>query len=61
MYFAEQSLLADRKAVARNNLWFAVRADPTMILKPTFWALLIATVGPTKVYQRYIALRKGEA
>jgi hypothetical protein len=32
-----------------------------MILKPTFWALLIATVGPTKVYQRYIALRKGEA
>ena len=61
MYFAEQSLLADRKPVARNNLWFAVRADPTMILKPTFWALLIATVGPTKVYQRYIALRKGEA
>ena len=61
MYFAEQSLLADRKSVARNNLWFAALADPTMIIKPTFWALLIATVGPTTVYQRYIALRKGEA
>ena len=61
MYFAEQSLLADRKSVARNNLWFAALADPTMIIKPTFWALLIATVGSTKMYLRYVALRKGEA
>lgn len=61
MYFAEQSLLADRPKVARNNLWFAIRADATMIFRPTLWALFAGTIGSKKVYQRYVAMRKGVA
>ena len=61
MYFAEQSLLADRSQVARNNLWFAIRADATMLFRPTLWALFAGTLGSKKVYQRYQALRKDVA
>lgn len=58
MYYAEQSLFADRKEVSRNNLWYALRADAGMILRPTLWALFISTFGPTSFYRRYLSLRK---
>jgi len=57
IYFAEQSLLAGRSSVARNNLWYSVRADATMALRPTFWALLAATVSTPNVYKLYRRVR----
>ncbi|HEX8091629.1 MAG TPA: glycosyltransferase [Blastocatellia bacterium] len=57
MYFAEQALLDGRSRVSRNNLWYAALADPTMLARPTFWALLSASAGPVKLYTRYRALR----
>jgi glycosyltransferase involved in cell wall biosynthesis len=57
MYFAEQSLLAERRAVARNNLWYAALADASMIVRPTYWALLLGSVAPINLYNQYRALR----
>jgi glycosyltransferase involved in cell wall biosynthesis len=57
MYFAEQSLLAGRKSGARSNLWYAARADRTMLFRPTFWALLIATWGTPSIYHLFRTLR----
>ncbi|MBI2833509.1 MAG: glycosyltransferase [Acidobacteria bacterium] len=53
MYFAAQALLESRRNVAVNNLWYAVRADAGMLLKPTFLALLLGTVAPAGLYSRY--------
>jgi glycosyltransferase involved in cell wall biosynthesis len=58
MYFAEQSLLADRPSVARNNLWFAFLADSAVISRPTFWALFAGTISSKQTYLRYRSLRK---
>jgi hypothetical protein len=44
-----------------NNLWYALRADLGMLVRPTFWALLLASVGPTSIYTRYRALRDAAA
>jgi glycosyltransferase involved in cell wall biosynthesis len=57
MYFAEQALVQGRRSVARNNLWYAARSDASMLARPTFWALLSASAGPVKLYNRYLALR----
>ncbi|MEK6288252.1 MAG: glycosyltransferase [Acidobacteriota bacterium] len=57
MYFAELGLLGGQKAVARNNLYYAARADLIMLTRPTFWALLLSSIGSTKLYARYRALR----
>lgn len=57
MYFAEQALLDGKRKVSRNNLYYAVLADRMMLARPTFWALLSASVGPLKLYTRYRALR----
>lgn len=61
MYFAEQSLLAERRAVARNNLWYAALADASMIVRPTYWALLLGSVVPINLYNQYRALRNSVA
>ena len=57
MYFAEQALLEGRRNVARNNLWYAALADASMLVRPTFWALLSASAGPLKMYTRYRSMR----
>ncbi len=60
MYFAEQALMAGRRRATRNNLWYAAQADPRMLTRPTFWAMLLSSAGSVKLYSRYRALR-GEA
>jgi glycosyltransferase involved in cell wall biosynthesis len=57
MYFAECGLLGGQKRVARNNLFYAARADSLMLTRPTFWALLLGSLGPAGLYKRYRALR----
>lgn len=57
MYFAEQALLSERRAVARNNLWYAALADASMIVRPTYWALLFGSVAPINLYNQYRTLR----
>jgi hypothetical protein len=57
MYFAEQALLQAKRLVALNNLWYAALADSMMLTRPTFWALLCGSAGPTKLYSRYRSLR----
>jgi glycosyltransferase involved in cell wall biosynthesis len=57
MYFAEQALLDGQRAVTRNNLRYAALSDPKLVTRPTFWALLIASVGPVEWYTRYRMLR----
>ena len=59
MYFAESALLEGRRGVTRNNLWYAALADPSMALRPTYWALLIGSFGTLNLYSRYRALRNG--
>lgn len=61
MYFAEQALLAERRSVARNNLWYAALADASMIVRPTYWALLLGSIAPIKLYDQYRALRNSAA
>jgi len=57
MYFAELGLLEGQRKVARNNLYYAARADSVMLTRPTFWALLAGSLGPTRLYTRYRAVR----
>jgi len=59
MYFAECGLLDGQKRVARNNLYYAARADSLMLTRPTFWALLLGSLGPAGLYKRYRGLRGG--
>ena len=61
MYFAELGLLEGQKNVARNNLYYAARADSIMLTRPTFWALLLGSLGPTRLYTRYRAVRNQAA
>src|SRR6185503_19415066 len=58
MYFADQALLAGRRSITLKNLWYAALADPFMLTRPTFWALLVGSAGSTKLYGRYRSLRK---
>lgn len=57
MYFGERALLKGKRVVALNNLWYAILANPMMLSRPTFWALLAGTAGPARLYSRYQALR----
>jgi glycosyltransferase involved in cell wall biosynthesis len=57
MYFAEQALFDGRRPVVRNNLYYASLADALMLTRPTFWALLLGSFGPARLYARYKALR----
>ena len=61
MYFAEQALLGGRRRVVANNLWYAALADWSMLVRPTFWALLLGSIGPVKWYNRYRVFRNSMA
>jgi hypothetical protein len=61
MYFAELGLLEGQRKVARNNLYYAARADSVMLTRPTFWALLLGSFGPAGLYTRYRAVRNQAA
>ncbi len=61
MYFAEQALFDGRRYVARNNLYYAALADATMLVRPTFWALLMGSFGPAGLYARYRSVRDAVA
>jgi glycosyltransferase involved in cell wall biosynthesis len=57
MYFAEQALFDRRSYVVRNNLYYAALANPTMLARPTFWALAFGSLGAERFYSRYRAFR----
>jgi glycosyltransferase involved in cell wall biosynthesis len=57
MYFAGQAVLEGRRSVTRSNLWYAMVADRTMLLRPTFWALSLGATGPAFCYRAYKNLR----
>lgn len=57
MFFAEQALLDGKTQVARYNLRFAARTDPRMLFRPTFWAILISSLGSPLWYTHYRSLR----
>ena len=61
MYFAELGLLEGQSKVARNNLYYAAMADSTMLIRPTFWALLLGSFGSSRLYVRYRARRNQAA
>jgi glycosyltransferase involved in cell wall biosynthesis len=61
MYIAEQALLNSKKGVALNNLWYAAAADPAMLIRATFWALVAGSIGSPKLYARYRSLRNAVA
>lgn len=61
MYFAEQALLADRRAVTRNNLWYAALADASMVVRPTYWTLLLGSALSRNLYTQYRSLRNSIA
>jgi glycosyltransferase involved in cell wall biosynthesis len=58
MYFAEQALLAGRGTAVRYNLRYALLADPTLIGRPTWWALGVGSLGPQDWYHGYRRLRR---
>lgn len=57
MYFAEQALLGDRSRVARYNLRYALRADRSMALRATTWAILLGSVAGRVWYERFRRVR----
>jgi hypothetical protein len=57
MYFAEQALLEGRSRVARYNLRYAVRADRSMAMRPTTWAILLGSVAGLGWYQGFRRMR----
>jgi hypothetical protein len=57
MYFAELALLRGKRKIARYNLRYAALANPRILTRPTFWALLLGSVGRIGWYTRYLALR----
>lgn len=57
MYFADQAVLEGRRSVARSNLWYAMLADFTLLIKPTFWALCLGATGLTFCYRFYRKVR----
>ncbi|MFY9555296.1 MAG: glycosyltransferase [Blastocatellia bacterium] len=61
MYFAEYALMQGQPAITRNNLGYAARADVTLLTRPTFWALLMGSFGPARLYLRYRSLRNAAA
>jgi len=57
LYFAEQALLGGRRAVVLQNLWGAALARNGLVVRPTFWALLLSALGPLALYTRFRRLR----
>jgi hypothetical protein len=57
MYFSEQALLDNRQAVARYNLRYALQADLSMAVRPTAWAILLASIAGRGWYTAFRRLR----
>jgi glycosyltransferase involved in cell wall biosynthesis len=57
MYFGEQALLENRRQVARYNLGYAVRADVSMAIRPTTWAILLGSIAGRRWYAAFRRLR----
>jgi len=57
LYFAERAVLAQGRTVARDNLRHALRADPSILLKPTTHALFVASVAGPIWYRTFRAVR----
>ena len=57
MYFAEQALLGHRKSVTRSNLRYAALADPFMLVRPNYWALLMGSLCGIKFYTSFRRIR----
>jgi glycosyltransferase involved in cell wall biosynthesis len=58
MYFAEKALLEGRGGVARYNLRYAVRADRSMVLRGTMWAILLGSVAGPVWYEGFRRIRR---
>ena len=57
LYYAHLALERGQPTVARNNLAFAARADPRLATRPTFWLLLLASVGVRAPYKGWARVR----
>lgn len=57
MYFSEQALLENRQPVARYNLRYALRADLSMAIRPTMWAILLGSIAGRRWYVAFRRLR----
>jgi glycosyltransferase involved in cell wall biosynthesis len=57
LYYAHLALERQQPAVARNNLGWAARADLRLTTRPTFWLLLLATLGFRAPYTGWARLR----
>jgi hypothetical protein len=57
MYFSEQALLDNRQSVARYNLHYALRADLSMAIRPTMWAILLGSIAGRRWYVAFRHLR----
>lgn len=58
MYFSEQALLNNRQPVARYNLRYALRADLSMAIRPTMWAMLFGSIAGRRWYVAFQRLRR---
>jgi len=57
LYYAHLALERRQPGVARNNLRWAARADPRLVARPTFWLLLLASLGLRSPYAGWTRLR----
>ena len=57
LYYAHLALEREQPTVARNNLGWAARADLRLTARPTFWLLLLATLGLRAPYAGWARLR----
>jgi glycosyltransferase involved in cell wall biosynthesis len=57
LYYAHLALERGQAAVARNNLGWAALADALLTAKPTFWLLLLASLGLRSPYTRWARFR----
>ncbi|HTP29381.1 MAG TPA: glycosyltransferase [Anaeromyxobacteraceae bacterium] len=57
LYYAHLALERRQANVARNNLGWAAAADPLLAGRPTFWMLLLASLGARSLYSRWARLR----
>jgi glycosyltransferase involved in cell wall biosynthesis len=56
MYFAARALMANQPQVARHNLRYAARAHRFLMLRPTFWAMYVASLTRPALYTTFLRL-----
>jgi glycosyltransferase involved in cell wall biosynthesis len=57
LYYAHLALERHQPSTVRDNLGWAAKADPRLVTRPTFWLLLLASLGLRRPYMRWRHLR----